>query len=119
MRYVACLFLLSATLAQAGDTARVRFLYPTRMTTDEMGTVWQVIVERDSAHRLLVLSAHDGEFTVRRTDVQLEGDRARRVHRVDWRPLPAGELLVVASVFDTERLVERATVPVRVIQMRP
>lgn len=104
---------------QAGDTARVKFLWPTRFTTDQHGTAWIIQVEPHAENRLLALVAVEGDFQVRRTDIQLEGDQAARTHRIEWRsPLPAGELVIAALVFSSTKEVARATVPITVTALR-
>lgn len=119
-RGILALFLLMATVAQAGDTARVRFIYPTRFTTDQMGTAWLVWVEPHAEHRQLTLAAFDGDVEVTSSVREMAGERSAKVWRFDWRtPLPAGELLIVAAVFNSTREVARATVPVTVQSMRP
>jgi hypothetical protein len=112
--------LLAYCALAAGDPPRVKFLWPTRFTTDQMGTAWIVVVERHPEHRQLALVAVDGDVVIRRSDVQLEGEKAPRVHRIEWRgALPAGELTIAALVFSSTNEVARATVPITVAQMRP
>jgi hypothetical protein len=120
MRLVLGLLLLLAMLAQAGDAPRVRFLWPQRLTDDQSWTIWTVQVEPHPDNRLLILAAYDGDGPVRRTFIELEGERAKRTHRVEWRSaLPAGELLIVASVLGSQKELARATVPITVVGMRP
>jgi hypothetical protein len=77
----------------------VRFLRPALMVTDQMSTVWTVQVDPKPEYRLLVVGAADGEEVIRCTDIQLDGAKARRTQdRFIWRPLPAGEMVIIAAV---------------------
>ena len=118
---LAALILFYAFLSAAlSGPAQVRFLWPTRVVTDQMGTTWIVIVEPHADNRALVLAAYEGDIPVRRTDVQLEGDKAARTHRIEWRGgLPPGELQIVAGVFSNNEQLGRAVVPLTVVQMSP
>jgi hypothetical protein len=119
LRYVAALLIFVATVAQAGDT-RVRFLWPQRLTDDQSWTIWTIQVEPHPDNRLLILAAYDGDGPVRRSFIELEGERAKRTHRIEWRTgLPAGELLIVATVLGSQKELARATVPITVVGMRP
>jgi hypothetical protein len=116
----ACLALLILlSMAQSGDT-RVRFRWPHRIVTDRDSTTWIVLVDRYPEHRLLTLAAVQDGDVVRRSDVQLEGEHAARVHRIEWRGgLPAGDIQIAAIVYSQTEEVGRAVVPVQVIAMLP
>ena len=96
------------------NTQPVSFLRPRAFASDREDIYIQVQVEPHAANRSLVVAAVDADFVVRRTDVELEGDRAARTHRFWWRSLPPGEYIMLAV---TER--GRAQHPLQVIGTVP
>lgn len=116
-RVLLTLLFSTAAMCVASAADRVRFLRPPRVISDRYGLRWAVQVDQHPDHRLLVLTALEGEFAVRRTDIGLEGERAPRTHWVTWGPLPAGELLILATVWDGAREVARAVHPLTVVSM--
>jgi hypothetical protein len=117
----ACLvaLILVATAVQAGDT-RVRFLRAHRIITDRESVRWIVQVDQHADNRHLFVTAVEGDLVVRSSYEQLDGVEARRTRWIDWGPLPAGELSIVAEVkAGDQQLLGRAVVPVQVISMLP
>lgn len=105
--------LLAVLSVSSAAPPRIAFLKPIPRivgTRDEFGL--KVRVEPDPANRLLIVAALDasGE-TVRRTDEQLEGDASPRTRWIRWRVLPAGDLLVIAEVWDHQRPLGKASIP--------
>lgn len=119
MRRLFAVALFSLCALAAGDPPRVSFWLAHRIVTDQEHVRWIVRVEPHAENRVLIVAAYDGDIWVRRTDIQLEGEHARRTHYIDWRPLPAGELVILAVVLSGTKEVARATVPVTVTAMRP
>jgi hypothetical protein len=117
-RALLTLILCFASL-NAGDSARVRFLWPTIHATDQQSTTWLVVVEPVDENRHLYLRALDGDFVARSSYVQLDGERAAKTHRIAWGPLPAGELTILATVENSTRIVATAKTTLRVIGFGP
>ena len=78
------------------NTPPVSFLRPRAFASDREDIYIQVQVEPHAANRSLVVAAVDADFVVRRTDVELDGERAARTHRFWWRSLPVGEYVLLA-----------------------
>ena len=98
----------------AGEVKPVSFLRPRAFATDREDIYIQVQVEPHAVNRSLVIAAVDADFVVRRTDVELDGERAARTHQFWWRSLPEGEYMMLAV---TER--GRAQHPLHVIGTVP
>ena len=94
----------------AADEDRVAWVRPPSFVNEADILVLQVRVPRHPENRRLVLMAVDGDDIVRRSDEQLEGEAAPVSRWVRWR-LPAGELTLIAAVFDGTREVGRDTHP--------
>lgn len=75
--------------------------------------VVSIRVEPNAENRDLIVEASGGDY--RRSDVQLEGDRAPIRHTIQWKGLGAGEYHVSASVVSRTYLLGRATTNLRVI----
>ncbi|HYE87645.1 MAG TPA: hypothetical protein VEA16_14885 [Vicinamibacterales bacterium] len=77
-------------------------------------TDWWVVltVEPHADHRLLVIETVGDPGEYRRSDYQLEGERAARVRQFFVKRLSAGCYQVVASVYDHERRLDVARGPV-------
>lgn len=112
--------LLLAACFQIADSAppRIAFLKPyPRIVNDRNGLEVKVRVEPYPENRLLIIAALDasGEV-VRRSDEQLDGESAPRTRWVRWRSgLPAGDLLVIAEVWDRQKPLARVSIPLCVI----
>ena len=101
------------SLAQSGHQGkRVEFLKPyPRIVGSREDITFKVRVEPDKANRLLITAALDeGGETIRRSDEQLDGAEAPTVRWVRWRALPAGDLFVLAEVWDSQKPVGRAQI---------
>ena len=96
------------------NTQPVSFLRPRAFASDREDIYIQVQVEPHAANRSLVIAAVDADFVVRRTDVELEGERAARTHQFWWRSLPEGDYVLLAV---TER--GRAQHPLHVLGTVP
>lgn len=95
---------------------RIDILFAPSIITDQESVTIEVWVTAKPEHRWLIIMACDRESCVRRSDVNLEGAETAQVHRIEWRSgLPAGDLLVVASVHSTSRELARATRLLKVI----
>lgn len=57
-----------------------------------------VAVEPDAANRTLRIEA-DGERLFRSTELELDGEKARRLHTIEFKNLPAGHYIVRAHVL--------------------
>jgi hypothetical protein len=73
-----------------------------------------VLIEPDAHIRHLVVEAESGMF-YRRTDQELEGTNAARLHVFRWRNLPEGDYMVTATVVFDEGTQEQARDRVHVL----
>lgn len=76
---------LYALLSFASNEPRVSFVRPHRIVTEDDATRWQIRVEPHAENRLLIVAAVEGGEVVRRSDEQLDGDKAPRTRWIDWR----------------------------------
>lgn len=92
---------------------RVAFLKPLpRVVSSRDEVSFKIRVEPDMANRLLIAAAIDeGGEVVRRSDEQLDGALAPRTRWVRWSSLPAGDLLVIAEVWDGQKPLSKARTP--------
>lgn len=73
-------------------------------------------VEPNQANRLLVVEAADDGGTVRRTDEQLEGDKAPRTRWLSWIMPPCeGGCVFVSALYGVNGFIARDTKPVTVL----
>ena len=101
------------SLAQSGHPAkRVEFLKPyPRIVGSRDDVMVKVRVEPDPANRLLITAALDeGGEVVRRSDESLDGAQAPRTRFLHWRALPAGDLVLLAEVWDSQKPLGRAQI---------
>lgn len=108
-------WLLVAVLALAAikPSPRVAFLKPIpRIVSSQDQVTFTVRVEPDQANRLLITAAidQDGEV-VRRSDEDLPGADAPRTRWIRWASLPSGDLSILAEVWDNQKPLGRATIP--------
>ena len=99
----------AASLSTAGDAADVVEIRLRGHFFAEPATVRiTVAIEPAEEHRLLRISA-DGEDYARASELTLDGDKARRLHTVEFKNIPAGEYVLSAEVMSTDALLARAT----------
>ena len=121
-RIVLLAALLTVALFQIGDSKappRVEFLKPIpRWVSDRDLIPYKVRVEAHSENRLLRFVAVDrlDGAEVSLSEEQLAGERAPRT-RTLWRRMPAGDLWLVAEVWDSQKPLGRAQIPLCVIAM--
>ena len=106
---------------QIGDSAppRVAFLKPIpRFVSDRDLIPYKVRIEPEAANRLLRFVAVDrlDGAEVSLSEFQLEGEKAPRT-RTLWRRMPAGDLWLIAEVWDSQKPLGRAQIPLCVIAM--
>jgi hypothetical protein len=106
MRYRLLAALLIA-LVQSGSALppRVAIVRATAHAWDDESVTMQVQVEPNPENRALVMAASDEGMVVRQSVEQLDGDTARRTRWVTWQSLPAGELMLSATVITADRSV--------------
>lgn len=63
-----------------------------------------VAVEPAADHRALIIEA-DGEHYFRSSAIELDGDKERRLHSMEFKSMPAGSYVLRAEVRSTERKV--------------
>lgn len=100
-------------LALAKNEPPVRFVRPPAIVSDREIVTFQIQVEPDPVNRLLVVAASDGDLVVRRSDEELNGDKAARTRWLRWR-LPVGEFQMAAIVYGAEGPRGRAVHPITV-----
>ena len=93
---VAAALFLGTWSAGAQDVVelRIRGRYFTEPATVSI----TVTVEPDAANRALRIEA-DGERLFRSTQMELDGENARRLHTIQFKNLPAGHYVVRARVL--------------------
>jgi hypothetical protein len=114
-RRAAAFLVLVSCLAQSSSSAppRVSFLKPIpRIVSSQDAVSFKVRIEPDPSARLLIVAALDvGGEVVRRSDEQLDR-HSPRTRWVYWRGgLPAGDLLILAEVWDNQKPLGRASTP--------
>lgn len=100
-------------LSALKNEPRVAFLKPIpRVVSSRDEISFKVRVEPQPENRLLIVAAIDesGEV-VRRTDEQLDGLTAPRTRWLRWTALPAGDLLIVAEAWDSQKPLGKASTP--------
>lgn len=111
------LFLLALVtcLAQRADAPpRVAIVRWTAYAFDDEQISLMVQVDPRPENRALVIAAVDDGLVVRSSREQLDGEQARRTRWIEWR-LPAGELLLTATLFESRGEVARATRPIHIL----
>lgn len=112
MRRALPLAALVFCLVQSSDSAppRVSFLKPIpRLVSDQDEVTFKVQVDPRPENRLLIMAALDvGGEVVRRSDEPLDAV-SPRTRWLRWRELPAGDLLVIAEVWDAQKPLGKAT----------
>jgi hypothetical protein len=119
-RIIALALCVALLLLQSSSAPpRVAIVRATAFAFDDEAIVIMVQVEPYSANRALIVSAVDEGVAVRSSLEALAGDRAPRTRWVRWGHLPAGDLVLVAALFESQPdAVARATKPIQVIARR-
>jgi hypothetical protein len=106
--------LLCACLLQTSSSApsRVSFLKPIpRIVSNQDQVTFKIQVDPRRENRLLIMAALDvGGEVVRRSDETLDG-ASPRTRWLRWTGLPAGDLIVLAEVWDSQKPLGKATTP--------
>src|SRR5262245_40072348 len=110
-------FLLVAVVlvlaAQGHAPPRVAIVRATSFAFDDEAIVIMIQVEPNVANRALIVSAVEDGVAVRSSLEALDGDKAPKTRWVRWNRLPAGDLLLVATVFESKpSAVARAIHPI-------
>lgn len=121
------LILVVLWLVMLGAPSRVRFIRPPVFVHEGQSLRFTVWVEPHPDDRRLIVAAADPECTgslvecsVSLSTFALGGpETSRKAWDVRWGALPHGEFRVVAVVFDSQREVARASVPVIVLARGP
>lgn len=111
-----CVVLFLVWQSGLSTPTRVSIVRPIQIVTADTYVRYMVQVEPRDENRMLVLAAVDEGGAVRSSREQLDGDRAPRTRWIVWQHgLPAGDYMVIAAVFNSQREVARASVPVTVM----
>jgi hypothetical protein len=101
-------------LVQAGDSspARIQFVRPPRIVSEDYPVTYQLRVQKFAEHRRFELAAVDGGLVVSDTSRDMDGEAAPSLVNVTLR-LPAGDLTLVGVLFGVGgKELGRATTPV-------
>ena len=112
---LACL--VAATPAHGAEKALSLHVTP-RIVAAPATVSITVTVEPDETNRVLVIEDDSGAY-YRSSQVQLEGERAARTHRLVFRRLPPGQHQVSAVVYGTNGVRARVSQRVMVIGLGP
>ena len=93
--------LAMVTTAAAGAKENLSMRVSPTISFAPANLVIQTRLEPDAANRGIEVIAESGDF-YRSSEIQLEGDRAPRTVRFEFRSLPAGEYQVRAAVLGTD-----------------
>lgn len=117
-RVLSAALLIAVCVVQLGDGSdRVAFLKPIpRLVRAADQVSFKIRIQADPSNRLLITAAIDdaGEI-VRRSDEQLD-DHSPVTRWVRWSHLPAGDLSVVAEVWDAQKPLGKASIPLCVME---
>jgi hypothetical protein len=106
---VTAVFLAFVALSAVGSRAkelveiRVRGYYYAAPATVSL----VVAVEPGARNRALLVEA-DGEDYYRSSEIELDGDREKRLHTIEFRSLPAGDYVLRAQVRSKTELLGKA-----------
>jgi hypothetical protein len=118
IRALLLVLVVLSLLFQSGLTtpSRVSIVRPIQLVNEHSYIRYMVQVDPQAENRALVVAAVDEGVVVRSTREQLDGVDAPRTRWIEWKyGLPAGEYMVVAVLFSSQREVARASVPVTVL----
>ena len=95
-------------LSALAGVPRVQFVNPPAYVPEQSMVTYYVRTPKHDDNRALIVEAFDPSFPdpVRRSAFELHGDRSQAMWNINWR-LPVGELVLVATVEDTQRQVWR------------
>ena len=117
-RALALVLVVLFLVLQSGiaEPTRVSIVRPIQILNEQTYVRYQIQVDPQAENRALVLAAVDEGVVVRSSREQLDGDKAPRTRWIVWQNgLPAGEYVLLAIVFNSQREVARASVPVTVL----
>ena len=117
IRALALVCVVLVLMFQSGlmDTARISVRGPSFVGEGQY-VRYMVRIDPRAENRLLVLAAVDESGPVRSTKEQLDGDSAPRTRWVEWKfGLPAGEYVILALLYSSQKEIARASVPVTVL----
>jgi methionine-rich copper-binding protein CopC len=89
------------TTAAAGAHERLSVQVSPAMSFAPANLVIQTRLEPDAANRVMEVIAESDDF-YRSSSIQLDGDRAPRTVRIEFRSLPPGEYQVTAVVIGSD-----------------
>lgn len=116
MRLAILLLVVFASTAQAGD--RVRWLTRHHFVPAYEPLDYDLFVPRHPENRRLVVTAVAEDGHVSESRIQLDGEQSRAAHSIRMR-LPAGEIVLVAVVYDATKEVGRAMHSIQVQEAFP
>lgn len=122
MMRAGALILVVLWLVMLGAPSRVRFIGVPSFVNAGQSLIFRVWVEPEDGDRRLIVAAVDPECAGRIDECNVGlsrfqlGDGNRKVWDVRWGALPSGEFYVVAVVFNSQKEVARASVPVKVME---
>lgn len=106
MRWLGSFALLVGTLVtltadRPPDRPRLQLDISPCMALSPVDVKVRVFLTRRSENRRLLVELHEGDFTLRSTEVQLDGDASPGWHEWLWRGMSGGEVTFDAHLFDT------------------
>lgn len=110
----ALLIAVVVLLAMSAPSKRLEILRYTSVAWEDEEVLIVVRVDPQPANRWLTVYASDDGEVVRQSRIQLDGEQAMRTHWIRYR-LPAGELIITVALSDSQRVIARASAPMRVL----
>jgi hypothetical protein len=119
MRYRLALVLVLLTVQSSSAPPRVAIVRATAFAFDDEAISILIQVEPNAHNRALVIAAVEEGVAVRQSYEQLDGEQAMRSRWIKWGTLPAGDLMLVASLLESgSKPVAVASRPIHVIARR-
>lgn len=102
MKLAACFFglLMVTATFPAGAGERLAIRVSPAVAFAPANLIIQAIVESDPENRAMQISAESNDF-YRSSEIPLDGDKAPRVSRLEFRNLPSGSYEVKATLLDS------------------